>query len=229
MKILELSKEGLVNIVAKYKEIGRGSFGIVYKFDDYTLFKFNYKDFFTCFKVEDGVIKLKELGDISLIIDKVLKRNTPCFNGKYITERMVNLLKKKDEVKLTDLTQGAVFVENYCVGYLLNYHKDMVNLYKYWRGKNIKGNDKLIVYKNIEKAVNELVDNNIFMRDLTMHNIMINPQTNQIQIIDFEDYNTDLREDRPKYLIKEVSSQLHIIRDLILGKKLSKEIEGLNY
>jgi len=222
MKSLELTQEELRKIVAKSKAIDRGTFGILYKLDDDTLFKFNYKSFINDFEVVDNKIKIKKLGDISQSLE-ILKRYENCVNGKYIPRRTFEIINKKDNVKHTELTQGAVFVDDYCVGYLLNYHKDMVNLYKYWKKGNIAKKDRLTVYQSIEEAVNELVENGIYMRDLTMHNIMINPQTNQIQIVDFEDYNTDVRNDNPKYLIREINSQLKEMRELILGKEKIEE------
>ena len=52
MKEISLRVDELQTICAKNKIIGQGSYGIVYKLDDDTLFKFNYKDIgvfeFTC-------------------------------------------------------------------------------------------------------------------------------------------------------------------------------------
>lgn len=227
MKVLNLSKKRLTNIVATGEIVGRGSYGILYKLDEHTLFKFNYKDFINCFEASNNEIDLKKLGDISDKLN-ILKRYEHCHNGRFINEKMVKLLIRKDAVKLTDLTQGAVFVDNYCVGYLLKYHKNMVNLYDYWNKTRIRKKDRQAIYTNLEKAVEELIKNNIFMSDLTMNNIMINPQTNEVQIIDFEDCNTDVKTDTTKFitkfLTKKMYNQLHEIGGLLYdNKKLDEE------
>ena len=211
MKKLELSTKELSLIVAKSKIIGQGSYGIIYELDDDTLFKFFYKNFIHNFEKKNNAFDYRKLNDISKMLEIYKKIDT----HDILFEKNIKIINLHDKILLTKLTEGVVLVNGYCVGYLLHYHKDMTNLYDFLKNNKLSTSIKKHIFNNIKKAVDELVDNNIFMDDLTVGNILINPKDNSIEIIDFEDICTTVREDRPSYLVKETQKQLNDIKDYI--------------
>lgn len=220
MKVLKLLPKDLSQIVAEKEVVGFGCYGIIYKLDENTLFKFNYKEFIACFKQEDRKIDWKKLGDISEIVAAYKEIG----GDNLIKEKMTKLISKQENVKLTKLTKGMVFVQDYCVGFLLHYHKDMCNLYDYLKTHNLSEKDKEIIAKSTRSAVMELLDNDIYTSDLTTKNILYKPSTNEIQLIDFEDVMTSCRENAPKYLRDDVEEKLERLECFIIDSK-TKEFE----
>lgn len=143
MKILKLSPKDLSRIVAENEVIGSGCYGMIYKLDENTLFKFNYKEFINDFKRENRKIYYSEIGDISGTISMYKGIGGDSFSK----DKMTKLIGKQDNIKLTKLTKGMVFVKGYCIGYLLHYHKDMVNLYEYLKDHEISQKDREIIVK----------------------------------------------------------------------------------
>lgn len=217
MKEISLRVDELQTICAKNKIIGQGSYGIVYKLDDDTLFKFNYKDFIDCFDVKGNKFDTRCLGDISSEIKDKKEIERIVYKGKerYDIQAIRKATNKQSQIKLTTLTQGLVFCDNYCVGYLLHNHKNMVNLYDFVLKVGLKDLDAQKVSDGINNAVTELMQNNIYHYDFTTRNILINPETNDIQIIDFED---QLRVyDAPdENSIKKMKQQIKAIEEFLL-------------
>ena len=87
----------------------------------------------------------------------------------------------------------------------------MVNLYDYLKENDIKNKEKKIILSNIKDAMVELIKNGIYLKDFTMHNVMFDPKTQDVQIIDFEDA-ASLREPNDKNGIKLMESQFNDIK-----------------
>lgn len=189
MKILTLSPKKLSNIINNSKYIGHGSNGLVVKLDENTLLKFKYKEFIDCFNHDDHSIHLDKLNDISKEVDLRKEINQFLYkdNNSNATIFVKLLIAKQPYIKYSTLTQGLVYVNGYCVGYLLQYHKNMVNLFEYNNKNDITVDERKIILKNIYKAMQELTKNGIYLRDFSTRNILYNPSTREIQIIDFED------------------------------------------
>ncbi len=191
MKNIKITVEKLIEIVNNNSNIGMGSYGLIKEINDNYLFKFNYKDFISCFKQEGNKITLvlesaekvsREI-EIRKGIDKFM-----CEDG--VPNRIKNLqalIKKQDKVKNTTFTQGFVYVDDYCVGYLLKHHKNMVNLFKYVKENNVTESEQKVILSQIKSNMCELLDNAIYLKDFTMRNMLYNPKTQQVQFIDFED------------------------------------------
>ena len=219
MKKLELTVNELRKIVAHNEVIGQGAYGRVFKLDDNTLFKFKYKEFFNDFEEENRVknyFKLKNISETIKMLKSISSEEIP---GLF--PQMQEIINHKDKIKLTKLTQGIVVVNGYCVGYLLHNHKDMENLYNYLNKHNLSIGTKKEILNKIKVAVKELTDNNIFMLDLSTRNILINPKTNDIQLIDFEDATT-YKEDNNEYYLGNVEDKFERIEKFML-QDMSKE------
>ena len=160
MKRLDIDAEKLLDIINNNEIVGRGFYGIVYKLNDEELFKFQYKDFSRDFSVEAG----KWL-DISSTIRTIKTTNKILRDVCHIenpNEGIEALIALQDKIKLTKLTKGLVFVDDVCVGYLLHYHKNMVNILDYCKTNTISDNSRKQITENIKKAAKELFDNGIF-------------------------------------------------------------------
>lgn len=225
MKKLDLSQTELIKIVKENQLIGKGSYGLIFKLNEETLFKFKYKDFIDDFKVKNNSIQIRELQDISKTLNRIKEtnKNMQKFGFANQDEEIKKLINAQNNIKRTILTQGIVFVDDVCVGYLLCNHKNMVNLFDYLEKNKASEEDRNQIFKNIKNAVEELNKNNIFMRDLTTKNVMLNPKTKDIQIIDFEDVCTSVREDRPEYLVKEMADELKKIKEYMFSKNNKNE------
>lgn len=189
MKIINLSPIELSNIINNNEYIGNGSYGLVVKLNDEYLFKFNYKDFIDAFCIDNNRFNLNKLGDISEIIE-VNKRINQIVYGdaeKTIVKMIKLAMSKQENLKHTTLTQGLVYVDDFCVGYILKNHKNMITLYQYQKEKDIPSAEIAVILDKIKISINEMIKNYIYLSDFTTHNILYNPETQQIEVIDFED------------------------------------------
>lgn len=189
MKTLKLSSKELSNIINNNEHIGNGSYGLVVKLNDEYLFKFNYKVFIDAFCIDNNRFDLNKLGDIPEIIEDK-KRINQIVYGDTETSRvkMIKLaMSKQKNLKHTTLTQGLVYVDDFCVGYILKNHKNMITLYQYQEENDISPAEISVILDKIKISMNEMIKNHIYLSDFTTHNILYNPETQQIEIIDFED------------------------------------------
>ena len=189
MKTLKLSATELSNIINNNEYIGNGSNGLVVKLNDNYLFKFNYKDFIDAFIKDNNQIILNKLGDISKIIENRKKLNLLIYND--IDSDRVKMIKlaitKQDKLKHTTLTQGLVYVNDFCVGYILKNHNNLRTLFEYQKENKIPQSETQIIIDKIKVAMEEMIKNHICIRDFTTHNILYSPETKQLEIIDLED------------------------------------------
>ena len=188
VRILEMSTDELIDIVANNEIIGQGSYGILYKLDEDTIFKFSYKDFIDAFELKNNRYNTRKIGDISKIID--MRKEIDLILGNKENPRIDNIrrmIMRQGEIKLTTLTQGFVRINDYCVGYLLHYHKDMVNLFDYYKDKNIDKSKREKILSKIKERLEELLENHIYLYDFTVRNILYNPINDNVEIVDFED------------------------------------------
>ncbi len=189
MKTLNLSSTELSNIINNNEFIGNGSYGLVVKLNDEYLFKFNYKDFIDAFGVDDNRFNLHKLGDITKIITDRKEVNQIVYGNTEKTQvKMIKLaISKQKKLQHTTLTQGLVYVDDFCVGYILKNHKDMISLYQYQKENNISFAEIEIILDKIKISMKEMIKNYIYLTDFTTHNILYNPDTQELKIIDFED------------------------------------------
>ena len=189
MQKLNLSTTELSNIINNNDYIGTGSYGLVVKLNDEYLFKFNYKDFIEAFGVDNNRINLHKLGDVTKIIEEKKQVNQIVYGDTESTQvKMIKLaMTKQKNLKHTHLTQGLVYVNDFCIGYILKNHNNMISLYKYQKENEISCAEKDVIIDKIKVAMEEMIKNYIYLSDFATHNILYNPETQQLEIIDFED------------------------------------------
>ena len=186
---VDLTSKDIIDIFSSNERVGMGSRGIVFKYDDDTLFKFKYKEFIDCFPVEDGVIKLDSIGDISEEIKLRKYVQGIMYKGEEsrADRDMKALMSKQKWLRKNSLPQAMVYVDGYCVGYILKHHKNMVNLYDYLQGHTLPTERAHQIVTQVGESVRELMGSAIYHDDFTARNIMYNPDTGATEIIDFED------------------------------------------
>lgn len=187
--MLNLSSKELSNIINNNERIGNGSYGLIVKLNDEYLFKFNYKDFIDAFCMDNNRFDLNKLGDISEIIEDKKRINQIVYGDTETAMiKMIKLaMSKQKNLKHTTLTQGLVYVDDFCVGYILKNHNDMITLYQYQKENDISPAEISVILGKIKISMNEMIKNHIYLKDFTTRNILYNPKTQQIEIIDFED------------------------------------------
>ena len=98
----------------------------------------------------------------------------------------------------------------------------MVNLYDYLCERGLENSEMTKVLENISNSVQELMQCNIYHYDLTTRNILICPENNDIQIIDFED-QIRVYDEPNSNSIKEVQRQLKDIEEFCAGQVIGLE------
>ena len=129
---IDLTSKDIMDIFSNNERVGMGSNGIVFKYDDDSLFKFKYKEFIDCFPVVDGSFDFSSIADISeevksrKSVQNILTRGEEPMADLEIK----SLMSKQRWLRKSTMPQGMVYVDGYCVGYILKHHKNMVNLYR---------------------------------------------------------------------------------------------------
>ena len=191
MDRVDITLNELANIIENGEIVGQGNIGIVYKLDDLTLFKFKFKKFIDCFKIKGNKFSLRDFLKNEFLeevqtrkeVESILIRNKFGMEEEHI----INANKLKNNIKYSKLTKGLVYFNNYCIGYTLEYHKNMVPLYDYLQKHLLTSDQRNSIEMQMKRAFQELIDNNIYLSDMTTHNILYNPNSSEIQLIDFED------------------------------------------
>ncbi len=195
-----MTPQEVQTIINGCKHLGNGCFGLVVKLDEDTLFKFNYKDFFDCFEQKDRKVQLDKLGDITREIEIRKDIAQILYNGEPTRiEHIKKMIARQDKVKLSTLTQGLVYSNGFCVGYILKNHKNMQDLYPYMvsRALVLTQEEKEHIMKQIKERLDELFENHIYVLDFSLNNMLYDKQTRTVELIDFEDslYCLDKRDE----------------------------------
>lgn len=200
MIILDMTPQEVQTIINGCKHLGNGCFGLVVKLDEDTLFKFNYKDFFDCFEQKDRKVQLDKLGDITREIEIRKDIAQILYNGEPTKiQHIKKMIARQDKVKLSTLTQGLVYSNGFCIGYILKNHKNMKDLYPYMvsRALVLTQEEKEHIMKQIKERLDELFENHIYVLDFSLNNMLYDKQTRTVELIDFEDslYCLDKRDE----------------------------------
>ena len=184
-----ISCKGLYNLINNKELIASGSGANLYKYSNNSLFKFRAGYFAETLALDKEDMEDLSLSQIALAI-QVKNANSNSFQyfkQKQKENDLRKVIKRGKFLRYSKTTNSMVFVDDICVGYILPYHKDMITLKDYLKAEDLQPAQKLQVYQNIERAINELRENFIYHPDLTLGNILVNPDTCETQIIDFED------------------------------------------
>ena len=186
---LELTPEQLSEIIANNEIVSNGNNSIVYRLDDDTLFKFQYSDYVEFFEQEDSKLNLRKLGDISdkIASQKNIERIVNRGKGSQDIIDITKAIHLQRKIKRTKFPIGFATVNGHRVGYMLPYHKGMTNLKTYLNSRPFNNDEKSIIIENIRLAISELLTRKIYLFKLQLDNILIDPSTLEIQLIDIDD------------------------------------------
>ncbi len=186
---VDLTSKDIMDIFSSNERVGMGSHGIVFKYDEDTLFKFKYKEFIDCFPIKNGAFDFSTIGDITQEV-KTRKsiQNILTRGEESMAEREIkSLMSKQRWLRKTTMPKGLVYVDDYLVGYILKHHKNMVNLYDYLQEHTLEDARAHQIVAQVGDSVRELIGSAIYHDDFTARNIMYDPQTGATELIDFED------------------------------------------
>ncbi len=182
MRIINLDKKQLIKFLFDSNLIiGMGSNGIVSIFDNETLIKIHYKDI-------PNSYYLKDFTNVDKEIEEKLKieRKMECFglNKANILKQKISHLDKSN----SPLIKGLVMYNGYTIGIIMKYYLKYKALNEVFL--ELTNDEKMIVRDRIEFLLNDLVKNDIYVRDIKFDNFVINKDTLDVKIIDLDDKET---------------------------------------
>ena len=204
-----ISCKTLYNLINSKEMIASGSESNIYKNSSNSLFKFRAGYFADALGLEKENMENLTLDQIELAIQirHANSNSFQYFKQKEKENELKKVIKMDKFLQYSNTPKSLVFVDDICVGYILPYHKDMITLKDYLEADNLQPTQKLQVYLNIEREINELRENYIYHPDLTLGNILVNPKTSETQIIDFED---DIVVCDKEYLLGEIAYKRYL-------------------
>lgn len=186
--IYEISSKDILRII-NGNCVGTGVYGMVYEYDDTTLIKFYYKEFFKFF-TSRNINDLDNEVDINLFVENEMLE----LRDDYVTklDRLLNVVNSLTKAGCS-LIKGIVMYRGYPVGILLNYYKDYSKLEEVF--DKLDSQSKLVVMDRIKSILFHLFNCGIFPLDLKESNIMVNFKNLDVQFIDLDGDETRYEDD----------------------------------
>ena len=214
--IYELNSEDILKIVVDGKCIGSGVYGMIYEYDDTTLIKLYYKDFFKFF-TSKNVDDLNQEIDINLFVENEMLE----MRDDYVTkrERLINIINCLNKANCS-LIKGIVLYRGYPIGIFLNYYKGYFNLGEIFETLDEKS--KLFVMNKIKLILFNLFSCGIYPLDLKESNILVNVENLDVQFIDLDGGETRYEDEeyikRFDYIEKEAVKAFEIMEQRLKVK-----------
>lgn len=143
----------------------------------------------------------------------------------YNDDKLVSeFIKRQPNIKLTELPSGIVTIDKYIVGQEIPLYKDFPTLEQIFKTKTPK--EILNYYKQMILILKELTDNEIIYKDVHSKNFLINPTTDEVKLIDFDETFISLENNKFHYdnMIDNLKTSINRINKYInLNFKLDKE------
>ena len=174
MKIINLDKKNLIRYLLKSNNSIKGCYGIL-NIKGNHIYKLNYKDLIRTYISRNEKCLDEE-------IDNLLNSNL------YNSENKLNEFKKLENTLSKDLIEGVLSYRNVFVGTKMKYYKGYIELDK---AKNLLQKKDIIVC--LEKTlllIKDLLENEIIPLDIKESNILINPKTLDVVLIDLDGEQT---------------------------------------
>ena len=203
MKYLELSDNEVINYLSNEDiVIGQGIFGLLCEYNNDSLLKLYYKEFYKAYEMLD-IEEFRKDMNINL---KLMKYDMDASSRK---QRLENLYHKLQNTSSKDLIEGIILNRNYVIGVILKYYKNYYNLIDYYN--KLSNSSKIIVLKRIRELFKELIDNNIYPSDIHERNIIINNNLD-VKLIDLDGYEVRVEDkkyiERYPYIIKSCDNKI---------------------
>ena len=189
---INLSSEELIEIIVNFEIVGQGTQGVLYDLGNGDCFKFNYREFADCFENKNGEKDLrslnpnKNLGDAIQNLSEKVKINS-YLGHKSMIRFVGKMAERQAGMKYNQLSKGVVYVEGYPVGVILKRINNMVNLQDYIKDNGLSEIEIETIMCGLTESVRELSKNFIYHFDITPRNVLYEPQSMGVQIVDFAD------------------------------------------
>lgn len=202
-----------IRLLENNKPLGVGSFGHVYNIDG------------VAFKIYNKFIMVYEdPSKLQGVLNLFSQSNEIDLLGQYNKDnmsRLDSLIQKSQLVKGAVLPNGKILISDTLVGVTMTLLDEYITLDKYI--KDYEDSSIPYIMKKIKKNVNEITSYGIYPNDLKSCNIMINPLTKDIKLIDLDDQCTNVLEEKKKkhhkFIEDEVRENIKILRQELLNKK----------
>ena len=180
MKIIDLSKKELLKLLFNSNRDFKGCYGILNVKGNH-IYKINYSNLIRTYISHNDNCLDEET-------DKLLYDENGLITDLYNSKNKLNEFKKLENTLSSNLIQGVLSYRNVYVGTKMKYYKDYIKLDK---AKNILNRSDFI--KCLEKSlylIKSLLENEIMPLDIKESNILINPKTLDVVLIDLDDNQT---------------------------------------
>ena len=176
MKIIEIDKRQLLELLFNPVPFNQGQFGIITLIDN-KLYKLNYKDFIDTYIYRDET-KLDNEVDILLEVEDILKLGYRSPNMRLkMYSRLLN-------TKSNDLITGVLSYKGLYVGIEMKHYENFAVLSKTYNEFSKEELEKII--NTVCNLVNDLMMHNIIPRDIKEDNILVNTETGEVKLIDLD-------------------------------------------
>lgn len=178
MEIIELNKSQLLDMLLCENPCGFGGYGIVVAKGD-KVYKIRYKDFIKTYMSGDESLLDDEV-DIFLFADQDY--------GLYNPYNRLKDFERLSETKSNRLITGVLSYRGLFAGIEMNYLNGYIS---FWDALDSISKDELKDY--LDKTlllVNDLIEHDIAPRDIRGENVLINPLTKDVVLIDLDDIET---------------------------------------
>lgn len=106
--------------------------------------------------------------------------------GRYCEHKLVEkLIREQDKIKLCDFPIGIVTIEGLMAGQVIPFYDGFINIRDY--APKAKMIELYQLYFAALKIFKELQENGIIYTDIHSRNLVVNPETNIIKLIDFDE------------------------------------------
>lgn len=212
MKNIELNKNDIQYII-NGKQIGDGSYGVVYEYDEDSVVKLYFGIPYHMDSLDNIVLSKKNM-------ERSLKQK-----NAVVLEKKIEML---NNTSSKELITGVLIYKNYPIGIKMKYYKNYITLDELIRRYSIDNAAIKKIIRSIGDSIKSLKNQGIYTTDLNARNILINPETLEIKLIDLDDdltiYANSVSNSNYRDVKHEVSSRFNeIINFMYLSNKIGNE------
>lgn len=180
MKIIDINKAQFLNLLLNSKPFSQGQFGIITLMNS-KLYKIYYKDFIETYLSRDE-------SNLDIEVDNWLEIEKIISFGLRNPNKRLEELHKLLKTKSCDLITGVLSYNGLLVGIEMNFYEGYVSLEA---ASKIVSQDELDTYLNkCYKLINDLMTHNIVPKDIKEDNVLVNPITSDVVLIDLDGIET---------------------------------------
>lgn len=155
-----------------------------------TMVAYSREDKLDTFSTDDAGIYIQKFGDGTKAFrthSEIPAFNYKAFAERYPEQRLVEkLLKEQSKIKLSRFPEGITTIENVVTGQVIPFYDGYIKFRLF--AQNAEMIELYQLYLQTIKIFKELEDNGIIYTDIHTANLVVHPETKDIQLIDFDDH-----------------------------------------